>query len=561
MAEPGSAPTKTEGKDADFLDDDEEECDPSDTLLLALRTAIARLRVVAGHAREQVIVLAEAAAIHSVQAAQETARGVQKGCAVASRGTQQGAKAAVAYARVLRQAPSMLPVLQRVVSTTYEALEEIKQSEVLQLRRLEDLPPFVDYVSRLVQHVDILLAELRLMPRSAVFCGTVVVLRLVSAVNGLADVFIDEMLHSRTAVSNIGVVAAIAPGCLLVHHFWHVLLHQVNTDALCFGEVASPSEPSTWQRLEAASTLARNARKMPIIFWLTTAISGSVALQIAREVASRVIRRTLSVRLRSLMLLGVLHQMYLRKELVIEMVSSWVQRLLPHQVDILRGIYLQAVTVKTLSAAAFWAAARRVAFSLWSHPQNSVADRTQAGQRSAVRPAGIQGLDSDPPLFQGRAHCPASSGPPAGRAASASLGTATSNSPSEAEAVHSFAAVCSRGPVSGDPPSDSTAPSGSSAIFGTSRIGGAIDNCPKEQFWSMDQCFLARFEDIEKAPTVLIKEAYGGSVAVAVELLNQGKLRAPAGICAAWSFQHQATVVLYDNDHAEEAASLFDMLP
>jgi hypothetical protein len=220
------------------------------------------------------------------------------------------------YAKALGQTREMLPTIRRCVSTAHAALEELKQSEALQLRRLEDLPSFADYASRCADQLDQLASELRRMPRSAVFAATILALRLIAAVNAIGDAAIDEMLHGRTLLSKVGLMSATMPGCLAVYHYRHALLADLPRSSSEAGESSG-----ALLSLQKVEVLARNSRRMPPAFWLSIAISGSVALQVAKKISSRAIRGVLRFRMKLLLSLAALYVAFSRFD------TDWASRL------------------------------------------------------------------------------------------------------------------------------------------------------------------------------------------------------------------------------------------
>lgn len=315
---------------------------------VALRVASARLRILARHASEQAVILAgvvaaqsawaanvaaeqsawaaSVAAEQSAWAARVTSQRVQQGMKVASMSAQQGAIGAMEYARALGQTREMLPTIKRCVSTAYVALEELKQSEALQLRRLEDLPSFADYASRWCDQLDLLAGELRRMPRSAVIAASVLALRLVAAVNAIGDAAIDEMLHGRTLVSKFGLAAAALPGWLALYHYRHALMVDLPTSPRNGEAKLGSGALLSLQKLEV---MARNSRRLPPAFWLSIAVSGSVALQVAKQVTSRTIRGVLRFRMKLLLSLAALHFLYSRFD------EEWARKFLTRCLDAL----------------------------------------------------------------------------------------------------------------------------------------------------------------------------------------------------------------------------------
>lgn len=197
----------------------------------------------------------------------------------------------------------LIPVAKRYYDKTCDAMEKLKESEALQLRRLEDLPSFADYVARLGNQLDALLQELRCMPRPAVATAVLLLLRLLSMLNGIVDAAIYELLHGRTVLSKLGLLSALVPGWLAIYHYRCAILQDLHV----WPERTPEATSSTLMKLQWHTQLARNLRRMPPAFWLATCMSGTVGLQITKEVCSRTIQGVLRLRLRLLLIIGAIY--------------------------------------------------------------------------------------------------------------------------------------------------------------------------------------------------------------------------------------------------------------
>merc|ERR1712217_465605 len=105
-------------------------------------------------------------------------------------------------------------------------------------------------------------------------------MRLASVLNGISDAFIQELLHGQTMMSKLTLAFHFLLGLFSLYYYRHDLLQEEQT------------KPAATHHLRAAE-LARNLRRMPPVFWLTTCFPGAVTLQVGKEMFVPVMRQVL----------------------------------------------------------------------------------------------------------------------------------------------------------------------------------------------------------------------------------------------------------------------------
>lgn len=276
-----------------------------------MKTASVRLQKLGLWARQQVVAFAQEASQRSAQRMHAIAEHSAAAAKLVTKRSLQARQAALASsqecavlvaecrARMLEQARKAWPVLQHRATAMRHALKELQHTRALQLQRPEDVPTFADSVSDFREAVDALVSGLHLMPTPAVAVVIFLSLRLVSALNNLADVVITELLQGRTTLSRLILLVAVAPGWLAVLLYREVFIEDWPKQPLD----PLPVETLQAEQLHAAKLLALNARRLPNAFWLATSMSAAVTLRAIQEASLQALRVVLRVRLR--VLLGV----------------------------------------------------------------------------------------------------------------------------------------------------------------------------------------------------------------------------------------------------------------
>merc|ERR1711957_979942 len=116
--------------------------------------------------------------------------------------------------------------------------------------------------------------------------------------NSVGDAVIHELIHGRTFITNVGLVASVVPGWVAAYVYRDVLSCDLRSESLvAAGQKARVSQ------------VYQNARCLPLAFWVPAAVSGIVTLQVATEVGIGVSRRLLGIRIWVVALLAGIYVM------------------------------------------------------------------------------------------------------------------------------------------------------------------------------------------------------------------------------------------------------------
>jgi len=272
---------------------------PSSELPERLRQALLEFAV-------QLRAAAGLAGSRSLALSKEAGRHTKQGCLALARSSRQGCGFLVARGELVWRR-DLLPALQQCMARAQHALEDVSTWEAFRLRDLDDDEGIGDYVN--VQF-EVFVRELGRLPGPALAALAFLAARLVSTLNAMSEVLIEEMLCGRTALSRACLVTSVAPGCAALYHFRAALAQPPPAAAGGASEVPPGSSSSSSSRSgggaesapDAATALVRRARRMPPMFWLAISPSSAVALHASKAVFSAVTRAVLRARLQALAL-------------------------------------------------------------------------------------------------------------------------------------------------------------------------------------------------------------------------------------------------------------------
>eukprot|EP00928_Gymnodinium_smaydae_P018824 TRINITY_DN17175_c0_g1_i1.p1 TRINITY_DN17175_c0_g1~~TRINITY_DN17175_c0_g1_i1.p1 ORF type:complete len:403 (+),score=101.61 TRINITY_DN17175_c0_g1_i1:83-1291(+) len=268
-----------------------------------MRVAAARVRAGAALAGQQASVWAEVTMRHSVQMSEIMARHMQRSFKEGVHGGRRCLATTAQHARALGQRArvygrdELLPVVRH-----YSKSAHLRAQQAFELRNLDDGTSIQAYLANLGDQLDFFADEVRRLPAPAVVALSFVALRMATALNALVSAGLSELLRGRTALARLGCASALAPGCFAAYTCGGALLKDVPL-ALSATEsrgAAAARAGGELRYAKAAVVLARNARRMPLAFWLATSMSGALALHALGRMTATAVRRLLRLRLRTL---------------------------------------------------------------------------------------------------------------------------------------------------------------------------------------------------------------------------------------------------------------------
>lgn len=257
-----------------------------------------KVREVAAHAEDlsrrlakRATELAVLAGDHSWRASRAAGSGARDAAVAASAAMRQGALAAAEGAWILAK---------RLAAIARQGLNDLQHSEAFRLRQPEEVQSFEAWFSaiRRIYALDSLLQEFKAMPGPVVFALGFLSLRAIAALGDLTETLMTELLYGRSFMSRAAALGASMPGCLAAWHFRTLFLQELQ---------ALPHEAAQCRsQVDVAilrfARLLRVARCLPPAFWLSVAMSGAMAMQVARDVSKQSVRMVLKSRLRTLLI-------------------------------------------------------------------------------------------------------------------------------------------------------------------------------------------------------------------------------------------------------------------
>lgn len=166
------------------------------------------------------------------------------------------------------------------LSTIVTALLKRQEPEALKLR--DDQEPFEKTLTDLNEkHMLSVMKSAPLLlkvPPEAAISVAFLGLQLVLAANGIAEAGVAELWWSSSIAARAAVTAAVAPGWALLGRYGGVLA----AEPTAVGDGNGGVEEATHRVVE----LADKSRQLPPAFWMAASVSGTVTLQIAKEIAS-----------------------------------------------------------------------------------------------------------------------------------------------------------------------------------------------------------------------------------------------------------------------------------
>jgi len=228
-----------------------------------------------------------------------------QGGQIAGNALQTGVKSAGIFLRqaALIAAESSLVISKQFMTALNRVLRDLQASEALKVRRPEDVLSFESSLASLrrVFALDALGDELRALPWPAVTASAFLSLRALSALSDIADTLLHELVCGTSLLARSAGLMLALPGWLAVWHFRSLFLQEFRSIPFnAQGQVQAGGAATV--RLAQA---LRVARCLPPVFWLSVAMSGAIATQLARILGKRGFHVVLRTRARGLVLAAV----------------------------------------------------------------------------------------------------------------------------------------------------------------------------------------------------------------------------------------------------------------
>mmetsp|Transcript_32234 Transcript_32234/g.75715 ORF Transcript_32234/g.75715 Transcript_32234/m.75715 type:complete len:363 (+) Transcript_32234:86-1174(+) len=130
--------------------------------------------------------------------------------------------------------------------------------------------------------------ELRRLPTPMALAFGCLALRVATAAQSLVDDISCTLLYQRTLVSRLSLLGVAAIGPCALRHYSGLLCEEQNV--------------SGRDLRERCSQLAANSARLPAAFWLALTLSGTLAVQAGKDALAKLLRRSLALRIRTIIL-------------------------------------------------------------------------------------------------------------------------------------------------------------------------------------------------------------------------------------------------------------------
>eukprot|EP00928_Gymnodinium_smaydae_P038050 TRINITY_DN26323_c0_g1_i2.p1 TRINITY_DN26323_c0_g1~~TRINITY_DN26323_c0_g1_i2.p1 ORF type:complete len:343 (+),score=83.90 TRINITY_DN26323_c0_g1_i2:93-1121(+) len=189
----------------------------------------------------------------------------------------------------LRQkAEVVVPRLRRLRLALEESANKFSQSEMMQLRNVEDnISDWAGMFARL----SALSVELQGCSRASAIAVALVALKALRVCNRCLDVALEELLRRQSFSSRALLFQSCLSGFVALYAFRRTILEHISAASLASSGERGAAEIGVLEEgAEWYLQLFRNLKRLPAVFWCSTAATGLVALQAAQGASVRTLR-------------------------------------------------------------------------------------------------------------------------------------------------------------------------------------------------------------------------------------------------------------------------------